>query len=121
MGFSGIIYVANSHSNTVSVINGTTNSVVTKVNVGSSPFSIAVNPLNNLIYVTNLNSDTISVIDAITNRLTALVKFNVNPPNSASMYCNGEEIKKGGVIYDIGVVITCEAKAVNSLFFSYDF
>jgi YVTN family beta-propeller protein len=45
------IYVANSGSNTISVINGSTNSVTSTIPVTYSPESIAVNPITNMIYV----------------------------------------------------------------------
>jgi YVTN family beta-propeller protein len=57
------IYVANAGSNTVSVIDGTTNTVVATVTVGTTPFGVAVNPTTNRIYVTNSGSNTVSVIE----------------------------------------------------------
>ncbi len=44
------IYVANSGSNNVTVIDGVTNSTAT-VSTGDSPMSVAVNPVTNRIYV----------------------------------------------------------------------
>jgi YVTN family beta-propeller protein len=55
-----IVYVANYHSNTVSVINGDTLKV-SKVTVGKNPESIAVDH-NNIAYVANYGSNTVSVI-----------------------------------------------------------
>jgi YVTN family beta-propeller protein len=57
------IYVANAGSNTVSVIDGTTNTVVATVTVGTTPFGVAANPVTNRIYVTNAGSNTVSVIE----------------------------------------------------------
>ncbi len=64
-----MIYVANSNSSTVSVINGTTNSLARDVPVGEFPISVAVNPNTNMIYVANSNSSTVSVIDSKTGRV----------------------------------------------------
>ena len=58
------IYVANFDSNTVSVINGTTNTVTATILVGTYPFAIAINPSTNTIYVANGRSNTVSVINA---------------------------------------------------------
>ena len=55
-------YVANSNSNTVSVISGT--NVVDTVTVGQGPVALAFNPSNNYIYVANINSNTVSVISS---------------------------------------------------------
>ena len=46
------IYVANQNSNTVTVIDGATNTTAT-VAAGNTPFAVAVNPVTNKIYVTN--------------------------------------------------------------------
>jgi YVTN family beta-propeller protein len=60
------IYVAESDSNAVSIIEGKTNSIVEKVPVNGSPTSIAVNPTSNTIYVTNTLSSRIFVINGTT-------------------------------------------------------
>ena len=39
-----MVYVANSGDNTVSVIDGKTNKVISTVHVGNSPHAISVNP-----------------------------------------------------------------------------
>ena len=65
--------MTNSNSNTVSVINPTTNTVVATIPVGESPFGVAVNPANGLVYVTNAGSNTVSVIDPATNTVVATI------------------------------------------------
>src|SRR4030095_15449240 len=47
------MYVANSESSTVSVISGSSNSVVSSILVGRHPISIAYIPPSNKLYVTN--------------------------------------------------------------------
>ena len=44
------IYVANEASNTVSVIDGTTNTVTSTISVGSHPYGVGVNSSTNRIY-----------------------------------------------------------------------
>ena len=70
------VYVTNSGGqasgypgNTVSVIDGATNTVLTTVTVGTGAFGVAVNPTTNRIYVSNRSDDTVSVIDGVTNTL----------------------------------------------------
>ena len=63
----GEIFVANTGSNTVSVISDTTNSVINTVNVGSQPFSVTYDSGKGKIYVTNSGSGTVSIISDTTN------------------------------------------------------
>ena len=73
------IYVANYGDNTVSVIDGKTNSVVNTVKVGKNPEGVAVNPSTNMIYVTNNRDNTTSVIDSRTNSVVETIKVGSNP------------------------------------------
>ena len=56
------IYVANYASGTVSVIDGTTNTVTDTVTVGTSPDAVGVDPTTDTIYVANQTSNSVSVI-----------------------------------------------------------
>jgi len=56
------IYVANYASRTVSVINSSTNSVVSTVAAGNGPWNLAYDNANNDVYVTDFGSNTVSVI-----------------------------------------------------------
>jgi YVTN family beta-propeller protein len=86
------VYVANVADDTVSVINGATNSVVRILAVGSSPESLAVEPSTDSIYVANFGDDTVSTIDGITNAVTGTLAVGVGPdalatnPASNAMY-----------------------------------
>ena len=55
-------YITNSGSNTVSVIDTATNTVVSTIPVGISPGGVAVTPDGSKVYVTNFLSNTVSVI-----------------------------------------------------------
>ncbi len=60
--------MANQGSNTVTVIDATTNTVVgPAIAVGVNPFGVSATPDGKLAYVTNLGSNTVSVIDTTTN------------------------------------------------------
>src|SRR6185437_1595028 len=56
-------YYSSGNGNTVSVIDGQTNTVSSKVQVGQFPFGIGINTVTNKIYVGNAVSATVSVID----------------------------------------------------------
>lgn len=59
------LYVPNSQSNTVSVIN-TNTLAVTSIAVGNSPKALAISPDDHRVYVTNYDDGTVSVIDTAT-------------------------------------------------------
>src|SRR3954453_12530627 len=61
----GLVYVANAGSNTVSVIDPTTNTVVATIPVGNGPFGVAINPFYGWVYMNNVHSDTVSVISTV--------------------------------------------------------
>jgi len=65
------VYVTNSSSRSVSVIDTASNAVSATVTVGSSPWGIAVHPNGSRVYVANNGSGTVSVIDTTTNAVVA--------------------------------------------------
>ncbi|MGC8630797.1 MAG: YncE family protein, partial [Thermoplasmata archaeon] len=50
---NGYVYVTNSNSNSVSVINGATNKVIANITVGLAPRGAAFDSSNGYVYVTN--------------------------------------------------------------------
>ena len=58
--------VVNRLSDTVSVIDGKTNTVIETISVGDEPIGVAFNANNGDIYVTNDLDDTVSVIHTST-------------------------------------------------------
>jgi YVTN family beta-propeller protein len=86
------IYVADYRLNVVSVINGSTNTVMATVSVGGDPSSVAVNPNTNTIYVANSSSNSVSVINGSTNTVTTTVSVGTDPlgiavnPNTNTIY-----------------------------------
>jgi len=67
------VYVTNSGSNTVSIIDTATNTVTATVPAGNYPFGVAVTPDGTTVYVVNVGSGTASVIDTATNTVTDTV------------------------------------------------
>lgn len=61
---SGHLYVANTTSNSVSVIDTATLQVVSEIEVGLDPVTVAVRPDGNEVWVSNHVSDSVSVIDS---------------------------------------------------------
>lgn len=69
------IYVANATGDSVSIIDGATNTVDSTVSVGDQPIAVAVNETTNKIYVGNKNDDTVSVINGATGLVTTTVSL----------------------------------------------
>ena len=61
------------HDNTISVIDGKTNSVTNTIHVGKNPNGVAVNPNTNMVYVANYDDNTTSVIDGKTNSVVKTI------------------------------------------------
>ncbi len=76
---NGYIYVANGGSNTVSVINGATNTVIDNITVGNRPYAIAYDPANGYVYVANRGSNTVSVINGATNTVIDNITVGYGP------------------------------------------
>ena|GEM_PF-1176489 len=81
---TNMVYVTNQGSNSVSVIDGKTNSVVSTIPIGSIPYDLAVNPITNKIYAANWLSNTVSVIDGNTNA----VLHTINVPAALGVAVN---------------------------------
>jgi len=76
----------------VMVIDGNTNTVVTKIIVGPDTWGVGVNPNTNMIYVANSNSFKVSVIDGSTNSVVSTIPVGNWPtgigvnPNTNMIY-----------------------------------
>jgi|GEM_PF-1210729 len=79
---SVLAYVPNQTSNTVSVINTATNTVIANipvVPVGTNPYGVSITPDGSKVYVTNRLSTTVSVINTLTNNVIATIPVGYNP------------------------------------------
>jgi YVTN family beta-propeller protein/autotransporter-associated beta strand protein len=92
-GDESLVYVTNQGgSNTVSVINTATNTVVATIPVGIVPQLLAVTPDGTRVYVPNQGSDTVSVINTATNTVVATIAAGSQPvtagvtPDGARVY-----------------------------------
>ena len=78
------IYVTNHGSDTVSVINSTTDTVIKTINVGEDPYHLVYHPIQKKIYVANLNysnfeKEFVSVIDTTTDTVVANIQVDNDP------------------------------------------
>ena len=85
--FTNTVYIANYASDTISVVDGDSNSVEDTVELENGgglfltggPARVAVNPYNNLIYVTQRFTDSVSVIDGLSNNVVANIPVQSGP------------------------------------------
>jgi YVTN family beta-propeller protein len=79
-------YLTNPTSNTVSVIDIATNTLVATIPVGGFPEALAITPDGTRVYVTNALDNTVSVIDTATNTVVATISF-VTSQDCAQSLC----------------------------------
>ena len=93
---NGELYVANFSPGTVSVINGTDNSVVTTVNLNDpvSPWDVGFNPSNGNIYVSDTKNGAVSVISGSSNTVVATVAVGDD------MLSGDHDDRPNGVVYN---------------------
>lgn len=77
------VYVANNGSNSVSVINTSTDAIVTTIAVGSAPVKMVVSPDGSRLYVVNYSGGSVSVINTSTNTIATTIPVGSNPTDIA--------------------------------------
>jgi YVTN family beta-propeller protein len=76
---TGNVYVANSNTDTVSVIDEATSIVTNTITVGNGPLGVAVDPTRGEVYVTNDGAASVSVIDESTGTVTNTIAVGAQP------------------------------------------
>src|ERR1035441_5837347 len=85
-------YITNNGTNTVSVIDVATNSVITTITVGTHPNAFSVSPDGRKVYVGNQGSGSVSIISTCTNLVIGTFLVGNNPtgvvvsPDSRMIY-----------------------------------
>jgi YVTN family beta-propeller protein len=100
--------VVNTDSNNLSIINGTTNSVIKTISVGPKPTSIVIDSNKSAIYVANADSNSVSVVDTINNVVVGKFFFKIHPSNSGYIDC-GNKIAPTEKIFYITSGTLCTA------------
>ncbi len=76
---TGNVYVTNTGSDNVTVLNGSSGANVANIPVGSSPYGIAYDPTTGNVYVANGGSDDLSVISTSTESVVDSVGVGTTP------------------------------------------
>ena len=107
-------YVANHGSDTVSVIDTATNTVVATVGVGSSPVWVAVTPDGTHAYVVNQGSKSVSVIDTATNTVEPTVITVGLAPGALAIAPDGKHAYVTSTLLNTVSVIDLATNTVES-------
>ena len=86
--FTNRVYVAALGDNSVYVIDGSTNTVMTSIPVGVWPRSVAVDLATNRIYVGNSESASVSVIDGFSNTVIDTIPVGSGPGVDLNPFTN---------------------------------
>ena len=73
------MYVTSPTSNVISIVDLTTNKLVTSLPVPGNPFTVAFNPEGTRRYVTNSGAGTISVVDNSNNAIVKEIPVGKSP------------------------------------------
>ena len=95
--FNGFVYVTNSGSDSVSVINGTTNKVIANISVGSNPHGAVFDSSNGFVYVTNFYSGTVSIIDEYAQESYTVTFTESGLPSGSTWYVNMTDHDSGTI------------------------
>jgi YVTN family beta-propeller protein len=114
------VYVANSGSNTVSVISSPTNSVVATIAVGNKPMFVAISPDGTTAFVSNSQDNTVSVISTASHTVTQTVPVGpapfglaVKPDGSQLWVCNAGAGNKDGTVSIIDVATLATTNTIS--------
>jgi len=100
----GEIFVANIGDNTVSIIDDTTNTVITTIPVGLRAFGVAYDSVKGEIFVTNQGDNTVSIIDDTTNTVIATILVGTSPEGVAYDSAKGEIFVTNFVSNSVSVI-----------------
>ena len=76
---NSFLYVTCMGTNTVLVINTSTNDLVAEIEVGANPYAISLDPSGNRAYVTCSNTNNVSIINTLTNELVGSISVGSTP------------------------------------------
>ena len=114
------MYVTNYDSDTVSIIDGSTNTIVDTITVGEEPFGIEYNSKNNNIYAIIRGPTHVSVIDSSTNEVIKTISVGQSPwsiasnPSNNYLYVTNAGLNSVSIIAD-NTSLPGQIKTINDL------
>jgi gliding motility-associated-like protein len=114
--YAGFAYVANTSSDTISVINTLTQNVVASISgVGVGPRGVAVSPDGSRVYVASSSSNTVSVINATTNTVISTFSAGVSNPSGIAVSPNGSIVYVTNYLFNNVSVLNAVNNAVLAI------
>jgi len=108
-------YVTNHVSNSVSVIDTASNTVVSTIGVGQRPLGVAITPDGSRAYVVNRVSNSVSVIDTTSNTVVASVGVG-HEPHSVAITPDGSRAYVGNFSSNsVSVIDTASNTVVSTI------
>ncbi len=103
---TGNVYVTNTGSNNVTVINGSSGANVANIPVGASPYGLAYDPSTGDVYVANGGSDTLSVISTSTEQVVDSIGVGSSPIGVAVDPVTGQVFVANNGSANVSIVAT---------------
>jgi gliding motility-associated-like protein len=110
----GFAYIASAGSNSVYVINTTTNNIIKIIPVGVQPYCLAVSPDGSKVYVANFQSQTVSVISTATQAVVATLAVGIGTYGIA-VSPDGSKVYAANEVSNTVSVINTATNAVSSI------
>jgi len=109
------VYVANTDSNSVSVIDINADRVIATIPVGENPIDIIASNESGKVYVTNSGSNSISIIDSKTNEVIESIPVGSTPQGLGQIFHNETNDRSGPAVATVYVVNTASdtVSAIN--------
>jgi YVTN family beta-propeller protein len=95
----GRVYVANTGSGNVSLINAVTRQEATRITVGTEPYGLALTPNGRKLYCTNARSNDVSVIDTSMNRVITTISNVGFEPRGIAITNDGDADDNDETVY----------------------
>jgi YVTN family beta-propeller protein len=111
---NGDLYVANDLGGGVSVVNSSTDTVVSTINTGGYPIDVAFDSTNGDIYVSN-NAGGVNVIDGSTNKVIQTISTKALPIGDAFDSSNGNIYVANATLNAVGVIDGSTNKFVGNI------
>ena len=99
------IYTLNQDDSSVTVIDGTSDTVVATIDVGEFPMDIALDRIRNRVYVANRGDNTVSVIDGATNTVVEAIEVSHEPAMLAFDAAKNLLYVGNGALFNYGVTL----------------
>jgi len=110
---TNMVYVPNTTLNTLTVISGSSGTVVANVPIGSVPAAAAVNTSNNLVYASNGTS--VAVIDGSSNTVIATIPFSLALDLAVNPTTNLVYVNSGSGVSSLSVLDGATNKIIGTI------